>query len=453
MVSSFPLVRFAPSPTGFLHVGNARIALINWLFCKQRQGTFLLRIDDTDQERSKKVYEEAIIEDIAWLGLTHDLFVKQSDRLPMYEEAKKKLIEEGRLYPCYETPEELEFKRRRQLGKGLPPIYDRGALELTQGQKEVYEKEGRKPHWRFKLNHETTCWDDLIRGTVSFEGHQISDPVLIKGDGQFLYMLCSVVDDLKDGVTHVIRGEDHVSNTVSQIQLLEAIGKVKNPVTFGHITLLTDHEGKGLSKREGSLSLRDLRDHHIDPMAINSLLARLGTSQPVEPISEMEVLIKTFDLNHFSRTAPRFNKKELESLSLKLLISKPFDEIKTILNSIKASKIEKKEWEIIAENITCISDILTWETVFYGDFPFVNVKEPQEGFFEKAINCLPLEPWGETTWANWTKALSDITNLKGKSLFMPLREALTGQSKGPEMAKLLPLINHKKCYERLSRII
>ncbi|MBX9977718.1 MAG: glutamate--tRNA ligase, partial [Alphaproteobacteria bacterium] len=315
-LSSHPLkVRFAPSPTGYLHIGNIRTALINWLFAKKNGGHFLLRMDDTDLERSKPEYELAIIENLEWLGLTHDSFFKQSDRFDRYKEVMDKLIAAGRLYPCYETPEELEFKRKRQLGRGEPPRYDRAALKLTIEEKQALEAQGLKPHYRFLLEDKDVSWHDLSRGDVYFGPGTLSDPVLVRADGAYLYTLTSVVDDVDFEVTHILRGEDHVTNTAVQVQLFEALGRVSGTITFSHTTLLMDKDGSGLSKRIGSLSVGEMRAQGLEPMAICSLLARLGTSLPVQPVLTMDELASHFDLGTFSRNAPRFDLDELKEMN------------------------------------------------------------------------------------------------------------------------------------------
>lgn len=441
------VVRFAPSPTGLLHIGNARAALINWLFAKKHNGKFILRLDDTDTERSKKSFEQAIYEDMAWLGLHHDETFKQSERFDRYNQVKQQLIDAGRLYPCYETLEELEFKRKRQLAKGHPPIYDRYSLNLNEAQKKELEASGLKPHWRFLLKNEMIKWDDLVRGSVEFQGGLLGDPVLIRADGLFLYSLCSVIDDLDYGVTHIIRGEDHVANTASQLQMFEAISETKNNITFGHTTLLMDEQGKALSKRLGSLSLQQMKENGIEPMAINSLLARLGTSLPVEPVVSMEELAKNFDLSTFSRTPPRFDEKELYTLNHKLYNIIPFSHIKEQLSSW----VKEEHWQIIRSNIHTLKDLESWQKIIIGEIDGNNAIDLN--FIKSSLELLPGKPWNENTWKNWTELLSVKTSLKGKALFMPLRKALTGMEHGPEMKTLILLIGYEKIKNRLNRII
>ncbi|MAZ76858.1 MAG: glutamate--tRNA ligase, partial [Micavibrio sp.] len=323
-------VRFAPSPTGFLHVGNARTAVITWLFCRQQQGRFLLRIDDTDRERSKEEYELAIEDGLTWLGLDWDEKANQKDRLERYEEVIEKLKADGRLYACYETPEELGLKRKTQLSRGVPPTYDRAGLNLTDEQIAAYEAEGRKAHWRFKLNHAPIEWNDLIRGPVQFQGSDMSDPVVLREDGTPLYHLCSVIDDVDFGITHVVRGEDHVSNTATHVQMFEAIqGKAPN---FAHLSLISDAEGGKLSKRIGSLSVKDIQNEEgLEPMSVVSLMARLGTSDPIEAFTSMDKLLKTFDFSKFSRSTPKFDPDELVRLNSKILHETSFDDVQVRL--------------------------------------------------------------------------------------------------------------------------
>ncbi len=439
-------VRFAPSPTGMLHIGNARAALTNWLFAHRHGGSFMLRIDDTDLQRSEERFTQAIIQDLEWLGLTHDRFVKQSDRFDRYAEAMQQLISNGRLYPCYETPEELEFKRKRQLARGEPPIYDRAALQLTQQQKDSFAAEGIKPHWRFFLKSEEMSWNDLVRGPVKFEGERLSDPVLIRADGAYLYTITSVVDDLDFDITHIFRGEDHVTNTAVQLQLFSALNDDKPcDITFAHTTLLLDVDGQGLSKRLGSLSLAQMREDGIEAMAVNSLLAHLGTSLPVEPCLSLDKLSENFDLSSFSRTSPRFDYQELKMLNHKLLTVTPYESVKDKLPAA-SEKITSQIWDIIRGNIDTLNDVPAWQQICFGD---ITPKIEDPDYIEIALSSLPSDPWSAETWAEWTNTLKQTTNRKGKLLFMPLRQALTGLDHGPEMKDLLPIIGHEKAVSRL----
>lgn len=439
-------VRFAPSPTGMLHVGNARTALITWLFCRSQDGHFLLRIDDTDQERSKVEYEEAIMESLKWMGLDWDHKANQKDRNDLYDKAISKLKDEGYLYACYETPEELSLKRKSQLSRGKPPIYDRAALELTDEQKAKYEAEGRRPHWRFKLTHEPIEWDDQIRGEVAFKGGDLSDPVVIREDGRPLYHLCSVIDDVDFGITHIVRGEDHVSNSAAHIQMFKALGAT--PPKMAHLPLISDASGGKLSKRLGSLSVLNVRDdERLEPMALVSLMARLGTSQPIEPFTSIKPLVDTFDFSNFSRSTPKFDVEELMRLNAKILHETPFTEAKDRLDEIGAGDVDETFWSGVRANLERIEDIKDWWSVAKG--PVQPVIEDAD-YIAEAAAALPPAPWNENTWSEWTSKLKEETGRKGKALFMPLRQALTGMDHGPEMDKLLLLIGPETAQNRLT---
>lgn len=437
-------VRFAPSPTGMLHVGNARTALITWLFARAQNGHFLLRIDDTDQERSKDEYEQAIEDGLRWLGVKWDEKTRQRDRVDIYNKKIEQLKNDGRLYPCYETPEELELKRKSQLSRKLPPIYDREALNLSNEQIQKYENQGRRPHWRFKLEHTPIEWKDIVRGDVKFEGKDLSDPVLIREDGSPLYHLCSVIDDIEYDITHVVRGEDHVSNTACHVQMFEALGA--KPPIFAHLPLLSDKDGSKLSKRIGSLSLKDLQADGIEPMSVISLMARLGTSEAIETFTSHEEAIKNFDLSTFSRGTPKFDADELFRLNAKILHEYDFDDVHARLEEMGLSQIDKPFWEAVRPNLEKLSDIQEWWRVAKGPVePIIEDKE----FIADAQSLLPPAPWSENTWNEWTKAVKDKTGRKGKQLYMPLRKALTGMEHGPELPQLLLLIGPEKAKERL----
>ncbi|MEM7650704.1 MAG: glutamate--tRNA ligase [Pseudomonadota bacterium] len=439
-------VRFAPSPTGMLHVGNARTALITWLFARKSGGHFLLRIDDTDTERSKVEYEEAIQESLKWLGLDWDDKANQKDRSAIYDEKIEQLKADGRLYACYETPEELGLKRKSQLSRGKPPIYDRAALELSDDNISKLEAEGRKPHWRFKLNHAPIEWTDHIRGEVKFEGADLSDPVVIRENGLPLYHLCSVIDDIDFGITHVVRGEDHVSNTAAHVQMFEALGA--KPPEFAHNALISDKEGGKLSKRLGSLSIFDLRDEEgLEAMAIVSLLARLGTSDPIEAFTELAPLIESFDFSKFSRASAKFDPDEILRLNAKILHETDFGDVYGRLQEIGRADIDRPSWEVIAPNLERLRDIEDWWRVAKGPVEPV-IEDPD--FIAQAAEVLPPAPWSENTWGEWTKAVKDKTGRKGKELFMPLRQALTGMDHGPELNHMLLLIGPEKTKERLA---
>lgn len=434
-------VRFAPSPTGRLHVGNARGALLNWLFARKSGGTFLLRLDDTDTARSTEEFAQGIEADLRWLGLDWDRFARQSDRFALYAAATEKLKASGRLYPCYETAEELQLRRKIQLSQKKPPVYDRAALKLTAEDRAQLEAEGRQPHWRFRLNHATTAWDDIIHGRVEIDMASLSDPVLVRSDGYPLYTLSSVVDDGELQISHVIRGEDHVTNTAAQIQLFEALGYAVP--TFGHFSLLLDAEGGGLSKRLGSLSLSDLREQGYEPMALNSLLARLGSADPVEAQSDLAALVAGFDLSRFSRAPARLDPHELDLLNAKLLHGTDFADVRDRLPAGASEAF----WLAIRGNIARLAEAADWWAVVSGDLaPVIE----DRAVTQAAAEALPPEPWDATTWKTLTQAVTAKTGAKGKALFHPLRLALTGRDKGPEMAQLLPLIGRDRAVKRLT---
>ncbi|MCB1555715.1 MAG: glutamate--tRNA ligase [Alphaproteobacteria bacterium] len=438
--------RFAPSPTGYLHVGNVRTALITYLFTKSQNGHFLLRIDDTDRERSKAEYETAIEDALVWMGIVWDEKARQCDRMKRYQEVIERLKAAGRLYPCYETPEELSLKRKTQLSRGLPPIYDRGALALSDEQRAAYETQGRTPHWRFKLIHEPIVWQDLVRGEVKFHGADLSDPVLIREDGSPLYHLCSVIDDMDYDITHIVRGEDHVSNTAAHIQMFEALGA---PVPlFVHLPLLSDSEGGKLSKRMGSLSIHELRDHEgLEAMAIVDLMARLGTSDPIEPFTDTQPLIKDFAFSKFGRGAPKFDVEELMRLNAKILHATAFDDVAVRLARMGLPALDETFWNAVRPNLARLDDIKEWARVAHGPVSPV-IEDPD--FIAEARKHLPPAPWNENTWMDWANAVKNATGRKGKDLFMPLRQALTGMDHGPELAVLLPLIGPEETARRFN---
>ncbi|MEM7680165.1 MAG: glutamate--tRNA ligase [Pseudomonadota bacterium] len=439
-------VRFAPSPTGFLHIGNARTALLTWLFARKNDGHFLLRIDDTDRERSRDECEVDIQDSLTWLGLNWDDKSNQKDRMDRYEAVIEQLKGDERLYACYETPEELSLKRKSQLSRGKPPIYDRAALELSADEIAKYEAEGRKPHWRFKLLDAPIEWNDHIRGPVKFEGADLSDPVVLREDGSPLYHLCSVIDDIDFEITHVIRGEDHVSNTATHVQMFEAIsGKAPD---FAHMSLISDAEGGKLSKRLGSLSMKDLReDEGLEPMSINSLIARLGTSDPIEAFTSIDPLVESFDFGKFSRSTPKFDPDELVRLNAKILHETPFADMKDRLSEMGLHDLDEGFWNAVQANLEKLSDIKEWWHVAKGPVKPV-IEEPD--FINEALTLLPPAPWNENTWSEWTGKVKEQTGRKGKQLFMPLRQAITGMNHGPELADLLVLIGPEKVQERLS---
>ncbi len=439
------VVRFAPSPTGLLHLGNARTALVTWLFARRHGGRFLLRLDDTDLERCTPAHAAAAERDLAWLGLDWQSRVRQSDRMDVYAEALDRLRAAGRLYPCYETSEELVLKRKRLLARHKPPIYDRAALGLSGAERTRLEAAGRRPHWRFLLDHTPIEWHDLVRGPVRFEGRDLSDPVLVREDGRPLYHICSVVDDAAFGITHVVRGEDHVANTAAHVQMFSALGAP--PPAFAHLPLLADASGKGLSKRLGSLSLQHLRDDEgLEAMAINSLLARLGTADPIEPRLRLDDLVAGFDIARFGRATPRLDPEELVRLNARVLHQMPLAMVAGRLRGMGLTDVDESFWLAVRPNLTRLADAAEWWRVANG--PVAPVLE-DPAFTAEAAAVLPPEPWCGDTWAAWTGRLKRETGRKGRALFLPLRLALTGSDHGPELKALLPLIGRERAAARL----
>ena len=437
--------RFAPSPTGHLHVGNIRTALHNWMFAKKEGGSFLLRLDDTDAERSKEEYVDAIRADLNWLGLSPDEEERQSVRFDRYEEQFAILKAAGRVYPAYETSEELELRRKILLGQGKPPIYERTALELTEEQISAFEAENRKPHWRFKLDHDKPIeWVDLVRGDQHFDPALLSDPVIRRENGSWLYMLPSTIDDIDMGITHVVRGEDHVANTAVQIQMFEAFG-AKTP-EFAHEALLVGTEGK-LSKRLGSLGVSGFRERHTEPQSIVALLARIGTSDPVEPIADVEQLIETFDFGRFGRAPARFDDEELSQLNQKIGHQLDYDAVKDRL----PESMSADGWQVIRPNLHDMGEVEQWWQVVTGPIKSPEMSAEDRDFVAVAKSTLEGLNWSDTIWKDWTGALKAATDRKGKSLFMPLRQALTGLDHGPDMNALLPLIGRDQVVSRLSK--
>ncbi|MCB2066499.1 MAG: glutamate--tRNA ligase [Erythrobacter sp.] len=434
------ITRFAPSPTGRLHVGNIRTALHNWLLARKAGGKFLLRIDDTDAERSREEYVEAIRADLAWLGLEPDGEERQSLRLALYEEAFDRLRAEGRVYPAWESQQELDLKRKVALGRGLPPIYDRAALALTDAERAAKEAAGDLPHWRFKLDYgEPIAWLDGVRGPQKFDPAQLSDPVIRRADGSWLYMLPSAVDDIAMGVTDVLRGEDHVSNTAVQIQMFTALHAA--PPRFAHEALLVGREGK-LSKRLGSLSGEALRERGIEPEALVALLARLGTSQPVEAHVAREMFVNTFDLSTFGRAPAKFDEADLERINTAVVHQLDYDHVAARL----PAGMDAAAWHAIRPNLTTLSDVGEWWHVVEGPIAPPPFDEETRAYLAQAADALA---WSATPWADLTQALKDSTGRKGKALFQPLRQALTGMDHGPDMAELLPLIGESEARTRL----
>ena len=430
--------RFAPSPTGYIHVGNLRTALMNYLITRKAGGTFILRLDDTDQERSKQEYIDGLLADLDWLGIRYDRIEQQSKRMARYAEAAEALKAAGRFYECFETPVELDLKRKKLLNMGKPPVYDRASLHMTEEQKAAYRAEGRQGYWRFRLDQERIEWRDGIIGDISIDAASVSDPVLIKADGQVLYTFASSVDDVDMGVTHIVRGADHVTNTATQIQIMKALGGV--PPTFAHHSLLTGPQGEELSKRLGVLSLRDLRARGVAPLALMSLMARLGSSKPVELATSMQDLIDGFDVGSFGSAPTKFDAEDLFPLTRAYVQSLPFEAVadKVAALGVPADEAEAF-WAVAKGNITVLADLAEWSVLFRdGAEPLI---EPEDAeFITQAVALLPPRPWTHATWGEWTEAVKAATGRKGKALYMPLRKALTGRVNGPEMADVMPLL-------------
>ncbi len=429
-------VRFAPSPTGRIHIGNARTAILNWLFACKSGGQFILRYDDTDVARSTEEFALGIATDLDWLGITPHRVEWQSKRFGRYDELAAKLRASAKLYPCYETADELDRRRKRQLARGLPPVYDRAALKLSDDEKRALEAEGRKPHWRFRLDGRMVEWNDLIRGPQHIDTTGLSDPVLVREDGSYLYTFPSVVDDIDFGITHVIRGEDHVVNTAVQIEITQALGGTVP--SYAHHSLLTGADGKGLSKRLGSLSIASMREQGLEPMAVVSHAALLGTSDNIHPCADYAELVEGFGLDKLSRAPARFDEAELKTLNAKLLHHLPWDAVKDRLPGESEAL-----WTAVRGNINVLGDVADWARIIRDGATPVIAADDRE-FVSAARGLLPAEPWDGATWKAWTEAVKAATGRKGKALFMPLRLALTGLDHGPELAQLLPLIGRAR---------
>ena len=441
------ITRFAPSPTGMLHVGNIRAALLNWLYAKKHNGQFILRFDDTDLERSKQEYKDAIEEDLKFLKINWDQTFNQLSRLSRYDEIKNLLLEKKRLYTCYETPEELELKRKFQLSKGLPPIYDRASLNLTEEQAKKYIEQGRKPHYRFLVNHEPINWHDMIKGEVKYDGKALSDPIVIRADGSMTYMLCSVIDDIDYDITHIIRGEDHVSNTAIQIQMFEALNTT--PPTFGHLSLIINKDEK-ISKRVGGFEIATLRKEvGIEAMAIASFFSLLGSSAQILPYKSMEKLANQFEISSFSKSPTIYQPEDLERLNHKLLISLDFDTVKERLKEIDAEYIDENFWLSVSPNLQKLRDVKDWWEICHQTPNVENLNLDKE-YLKQAAELLPKGEITKDSWSIWTKEITNITGRKGKELFLPLRLALTARESGPEITGVLPLIDREEIIKRLT---
>ena len=448
-------VRFAPSPTGNIHIGNARPALINWIYALQNDGEFVLRYDDTDKERSKQEYADGIARDLDWLGIKPHIVERQSDRAEQHEAATQKLKDLGLLYPCYETPDQLDRQRKRLAARGKPPVYDRSALRLDDEQRKELEAEGLKPHWRFLLpNFESDpfttqrteeTWDDIIRGQQTVDLASMSDPVLIRADGTWLYTLPSVVDDIDLGITHVLRGDDHVTNTGAQIAIFKALGAV--PPQFGHHNLLTTQDGEGLSKRLGSLSIHTLAEEGYEGMAVACLAVLTGTSGPVEALAKMADLVGTFDLKSVTKSSAKFDPAELGSLNRRIVHQLTFDDVKDRLDAMAVSG-GAAFWDAVKDNLEKVSEAADFWNLIENASPIIDQDDKE--FISTAVSVLPGGDWDIETWGQWISAIKGVSDRKGKGLFMPLRKALTGMEHGPELDKLLPLIGRERTLARLS---
>jgi len=436
------VTRFAPSPTGYLHAGNLRTAVFNWLLARKAGGVFILRIDDTDPERSSESYAAQIRRDLDWLGLDWDREERQSDRLECHRAVADRLRATGRLYEAFETPLELELKRKKRLAAGRPPVYDRAALELSDAERAALRAAGGPGVWRFLLDREAVTFDDLIRGPQAIDMGSISDPVLIRADGQLLYTLASVVDDAEMGITHVVRGADHVANSGAQIQIFRALGA--EPPTFAHHSLLTDADGSGLSKRFGAFALKDMREAGIEPEALVAYTARLGSSLPVEAVADRTALIESFEIGRFGSAPVRFDADDLARHSAKTLRGLPFESVAgRLADAGVADGMAEAFWAAIGPNLDRFDEVPDWLALCRdGIAPIVREDDEDENFVAQAMALLPPHPWNEATWGDWTAAVKQATGRKGRALFRPLRRALTGRDSGPDMARLMPLLSH-----------
>ena len=437
------VTRFAPSPTGLLHLGNIRTALINWLYARTNNGKFILRIDDTDLERSKDEYISQIKYDLDWLGIDYDETFNQSSRFDRYREQFDKLKADGRIYPCYETPEELERKRKLLIAAGGKQVYDRSAMELTDQQKKDYEAEGRKPHWRFLLKTERMKWDDLLKGEIDIDLTSLSDPVLFREDGVPLYTFSSAVDDIDYGITNVIRGDDHTSNTAVQVEIINALDQ--NKITFAHHALLKASSGDKLSKRDNVISISSFREANMEPISILSLLATIGTSNSIELKDNIDQIKSEFKLSTISTSPGRIEIDVLNALNKKQVQKYNFSEIEERLKKID-EKIDQKFWETIRGNLNVVEDIKQWTDIVFNS---ETIKPSDKDYIKIAMELIPDDPWNDETWGLWTSAIKEKTGRKGKELFLPLREAFTGLNHGPEMKLLIQLLGREKIIERV----
>ncbi|MGZ2412433.1 glutamyl-tRNA synthetase [Sphingomonas sp. F9_3S_D5_B_2] len=430
------VARFAPSPTGRLHVGNIRTALHNFLFARKHGGEFILRIDDTDRERSTAEFDRQIRDDLDWLGLTPDRVVRQSERLDLYEREFERLKASGRVYACYETPDELDLRRKVLLGRGLPPVYERKAADAP-------VPEGRAPHWRFRLDPDRPiAWDDLVRGEQKFDPKLLSDPVVRREDGSWLYLLPSVIDDVDLGITHIVRGEDHVSNSASQIQMFEALGA--NPPGFAHEALLVAAEGK-LSKRLGAYGIEQVKEAGLEPMALLSVLARIGTSRPVEPFASLDELASDFDFSTFGRAPAHFDPHEVELINARLMHSLDYGQV---ADRLPAGATET-DWLLLRPNLQSLADFPGWLGVLHGELEPTELGHDERLVVREAASRAATLDWNGETWRQLTNSVKQVTGKKGRDLFHPLRLALTGRDSGPEMAGLLAAMGKERALRRL----
>ena len=439
--------RFAPSPTGLLHIGNARSAVLNWAYIKNKGGEFILRIDDTDKERSKKKYENDIKKDLSWLGISWNKTFNQSDRQNIYDKKIQELKDKKRIYPCFETQEELSLKKKSQLTSGKPPIYDRSSLKLTNKEIDELLKSGKKPHWRFKLHDSTIQWNDIIKGKIAFESKNLSDPVLIRENGSLLYHLPSVIDDIEEEITNIIRGEDHITNTAFHIQIFEAFDS-KIP-SFGHHTFLTDNQGKGFGKRLGSLSIQKMKEDGFENITILNYLLSIGSSINLTKEILIDSLIKNFDIKSLSSSSPKFSIDVLRFLNKNILQKYNFLDVKNKFNESGINDVDENFWLFIHNNIEFFHECLEWRNIIFSTSSY-NFDNPE--FLKEAALLLPDDPFTINTWDEWILLIKNKTGLKGKDLFMPLRKALTGKEKGPELKYLLPLLTKEKIVKKFNII-
>ena len=437
-------LRFAPSPTGNLHVGNFRTALINFLFTQKYNGHFLLRIDDTDIERSRVEFEKSIKEDLSWAGLNWNSLVKQSDRLSRYNQVLEILIEKELVYPCFETTEELSLKRKSQLSSGKPPVYDRSSLKLSLKDIEGFKLQGKNPHYRFLLKHETVFWNDMVRGDTKYNMGNISDPIIVREDGRFIYTLASVIDDIDLKISHIIRGEDHVTNSAAQIQIFNSMGA--NVPIMGHLSLMTDVKGEGLSKRTGGLSIKDLRNEEIECLSLNSYLSLAGTSENIILKENLKEIISDFDITNFNRAPTKFNYNDLKNLNSKYIQKLDYEELKLRFANHKF-KLEKNVWDLIRANVSSLNEIQEWENIIYGKLKETKVDKSLKKEFSM---YLPNGEFDDETWRNWINNLKENYDMNKGEIFKLLREALTGYKAGPEMSSLIIILGKEKVLERLN---